>query len=212
MIEVKIKKCPFHDNEFGMPKPTDSEDVDLITNSSVSNFGDEYSDKLLSFPDIDMVSKDENLAVIIAPLIQSPGNSSEMFAIHSYMQMSYWASNKIVGAIHKIGVVEMQHYDHYMELFNALGGSPSMLPYSALSLENNSAYKDDKSIINTLIDGETLTIEQIDCVINYINVYLDVSNKYNSVNNTNICIKLLKKVRADEVKHLNKLQMLLNTQ
>lgn len=172
---------------------------------SKKNYVDEMADNLVEvmkfvdsevdYPDFDLAKKDDGvIAEWFYPIMNGDNDFSELTAINMYVgQKSMF--EEIGELMLGIGLTEMKHYGKLMEFVIKIGGKVDQKHKgSGVRLGSNA-----KEAIQIAIDGERKTID----------FYEELKSKILSIpesKTTEIALKLLSKLIADELIHLKLLR------
>lgn len=169
----------------------------------ISQYGG-FSDTSIEFPDISQLGEHAELVPHIANLYVSPFPYSEMAAIYQYMvDGAQFQNNKVVfGLLYGVGIIEMRHMDNYGELLRKISPKLNNTPIEHIAGKGFSsvsvplAKNHTEAMLNGRL-GEQITIDAIDSCQYIIEDLKNASN----MDDYEIIIQFLNKVRADEIYH-----------
>lgn len=177
----------------------------FINTNSLENLTDSlvqslrFNDPTVDYPEVEKAKEDDGvIAEWFYPIYAESNEFSELSAIYMYTNQEN-QFEEIKELMLGIGMTEMKHYGKIGELIKALGGR--------VHQRYNSKYvtigKTPREALQTAFNGEVKTIQFYDELKEKIN---DVKNSSKSTPTIEIALKLIEKLRADEVVHQQLLQ------
>lgn len=177
----------------------------FINTNSLENLTDSlvqslrFNDPTVDYPEVEKAKDDDGvIAEWFYPIYAESNEFSELSAIYMYTNQEN-QFEEIKELMLGIGMTEMKHYGKIGELIKALGGR--------VHQRYNSKYvtigKTPREALQTAFNGEVKTIQFYDELKEKIN---DVKNSSKSTPTIEIALKLIEKLRADEVVHQQLLQ------
>ena len=177
----------------------------FINTNSLENLTDSlvqslrFNDPTVDYPEVEKAKEDDGvIAEWFYPIYAESNEFSELSAIYMYTNQEN-QFEEIKELMLGIGMTEMKHYGKIGEIIKALGGK--------VHQRYNSKYvtigKTPREALQTAFNGEVKTIQFYDELKEKIN---DVKNSSKSTPTIEIALKLIEKLRADEVVHQQLLQ------
>ena len=177
----------------------------FINTNSLENLTDSlvhslrFNDPTVNYPEVEKAKKDDGvIAEWFYPIYAEINEFSELSAIYMYTNQEN-QFEEIKELMLGIGMTEMKHYGKIGELIKALGGRV----HQRYNSKNVTIGKTPREALQTAFNGEVKTIQFYDELKEKIN---DVKNSSKSTPTIEIALKLIEKLRADEVVHQQLLQ------
>ena len=171
--------------------------LENITDSLVQSL--RYNDPTVDYPEAETAKEDDGvIAEWFYPIYAESNEFSELSAIYMYTNQEN-QFEEIKELMLGIGMTEMKHYGKIGELIKALGGRV----HQRYNSKNVTIGKTPREALQTAFNGEVKTIQFYDELRDKIN---DVRNSSKSTPTIEIALKLIEKLRADEVVHQQLLQ------
>lgn len=177
----------------------------FINTNSLENLTDSlvqslrFNDPTVDYPEVERAKEDDGvIAEWFYPIYAESNEFSELSAIYMYTNQEN-QFEEIKELMLGIGMTEMKHYGKIGELIKALGGRV----HQRYNSKNVTIGKTPREALQTAFNGEVKTIQFYDELKEKIN---DVKNSSKSTPTIEIALKLIEKLRADEVVHQQLLQ------
>lgn len=177
----------------------------FINTNSLENLTDSlvqslrFNDPTVDYPEVEKAKEDDGvIAEWFYPIYAESNEFSELSAIYMYTNQEN-QFEEIKELMLGIGMTEMKHYGKIGELIKALGGRV----HQRYNSKNVTIGKTPREALQTAFNGEVKTIQFYDELKEKIN---DVKNSSKSTPTIEIALKLIEKLRADEVVHQQLLQ------
>ena len=177
----------------------------FINTNSLENLTDSlvqslrFNDPTVDYPEVERAKEDDGvIAEWFYPIYAESNEFSELSAIYMYTNQEN-QFEEIKELMLGIGMTEMKHYGKIGEIIKALGGRV----YQRYNSKNVTIGKTPREALQTAFNGEVKTIQFYDELRDKIN---DVRNSSKSTPTIEIALKLIEKLRADEVVHQQLLQ------
>lgn len=177
----------------------------FINTNSLENLTDSlvqslrFNDPTVDYPEVEKAKEDDGvIAEWFYPIYAESNEFSELSAIYMYTNQEN-QFEEIKELMLGIGMTEMKHYGKIGELIKALGGRV----HQRYNSKNVIIGKTPREALQTAFNGEVKTIQFYDELKEKIN---EVKNSSKSTPTIEIALKLIEKLRADEVVHQQLLQ------
>lgn len=171
--------------------------LENLTDSLVQSL--RFNDPTVDYPEIEKAKEDDGvIAEWFYPIYAESNEFSELSAIYMYTNQEN-QFEEIKELMLGIGMTEMKHYGKIGEIIKALGGRV----HQRYNSKNVTIGKTPREALQTAFNGEVKTIQFYDELRDKIN---DVKNSSKSTPTIEIALKLIEKLRADEVVHQQLLQ------
>lgn len=171
--------------------------LENLTDSLVQSL--RFNDPTVDYPEVEKAKEDDGvIAEWFYPIYAESNEFSELSAIYMYTNQEN-QFEEIKELMLGIGMTEMKHYGKIGEIIKALGGRV----YQRYNSKNVTIGKTPREALQTAFNGEVKTIQFYDELRDKIN---DVKNSSKSTTTIEIALKLIEKLRADEVVHQQLLQ------
>ena len=171
--------------------------LENLTDSLVQSL--RFNDPTVDYPEVEKAREDDGvIAEWFYPIYAESNEFSELSAIYMYTNQEN-QFEEIKELMLGIGMTEMKHYGKIGELIKALGGRV----HQRYNSKNVTIGKTPREALQTAFNGEVKTIQFYDELKEKIN---DVKNLSKSTPTIEIALKLIEKLRADEVVHQQLLQ------
>ena len=171
--------------------------LENLTDSLVQSL--RFNDPTVDYPEVEKAKEDDGvIAEWFYPIYAESNEFSELSAIYMYTNQEK-QFEEIKEMMLGIGMTEMKHYGKIGELIKALGGRV----HQRYNSKNVTIGKTPREALQTAFNGEVKTIQFYDELRDKIN---DVRNSSKSTPTIEIALKLIEKLRADEVVHQQLLQ------
>lgn len=177
----------------------------FINTNSLENLTDSlvqslrFNDPTVDYPEVEKAKEDDGvIAEWFYPIYAESNEFSELSAIYMYTNQEN-QFEEIKELMLGIGMTEMKHYGKIGELIKALGGRV----HQRYNSKNVTIGKTPREALQTAFNGEVKTIQFYDELKEKIN---EVKNSSKSTPTIEIALKLIDKLRADEVVHQQLLQ------
>lgn len=171
--------------------------LENLTDSLVQSL--RFNDPTIDYPEVERAKEDDGvIAEWFYPIYAESNEFSELSAIYMYTNQEN-QFEEIKELMLGIGMTEMKHYGKIGELIKALGGRV----HQRYNSKNVIIGKTPREALQTAFNGEIKTIQFYDELKEKIN---DVKNSSKSTPTIEIALKLIEKLRADEVVHQQLLQ------
>ena len=171
--------------------------LENLTDSLVQSL--RFNDPTIDYPEVEKAKEDDGvIAEWFYPIYAESNEFSELSAIYMYTNQEN-QFEEIKELMLGIGMTEMKHYGKIGELIKALGGRV----HQRYNSKNVTIGKTPREALQTAFNGEVKTIQFYDELKEKIN---DVKNLSKSTPTIEIALKLIEKLRADEVVHQQLLQ------
>lgn len=171
--------------------------LENLTDSLVQSL--RFNDPTVDYPEVEKAKEDDGvIAEWFYPIYAESNEFSELSAIYMYTNQEN-QFEEIKELMLGIGMTEMKHYGKIGELIKALGGRV----HQRYNSKNVIIGKTPREALQTAFNGEIKTIQFYDELKEKIN---DVKNSSKSTPTIEIALKLIEKLRADEVVHQQLLQ------
>lgn len=171
--------------------------LENLTDSLVQSL--RFNDPTVDYPEVEKAKEDDGvIAEWFYPIYAESNEFSELSAIYMYTNQEN-QFEEIKELMLGIGMTEMKHYGKIGELIKALGGRV----HQRYNSKNVTIGKTPREALQTAFNGEVKTIQFYDELKEKIN---DVKNSSKSTPTIEIALKLIEKLRADEVVHQQLLQ------
>ena len=177
----------------------------FINTNSLENLTDSlvqslrFNDPTVDYPEVEKAKEDDGvIAEWFYPIYAESNEFSELSAIYMYTNQEN-QFEEIKELMLGIGMTEMKHYGKIGEIIKALGGKV----HQRYNSKNVTIGKTPREALQTAFNGEVKTIQFYDELRDKIN---DVKNSSKSTTTIEIALKLIEKLRADEVVHQQLLQ------
>lgn len=171
--------------------------LENLTDSLVQSL--RFNDPTVDYPEVEKAKEDDGvIAEWFYPIYAESNEFSELSAIYMYTNQEN-QFEEIKELMLGIGMTEMKHYGKIGEIIKALGGRV----YQRYNSKNVTIGKTPREALQTAFNGEVKTIQFYDELRDKIN---DVRNSSKSTPTIEIALKLIEKLRADEVVHQQLLQ------
>ncbi len=171
--------------------------LENLTDSLVQSL--RFNDPTVDYPEVEKAKEDDGvIAEWFYPIYAESNEFSELSAIYMYTNQEN-QFEEIKELMLGIGMTEMKHYGKIGELIKALGGKV----HQRYNSKNVTIGKTPREALQTAFNGEVKTIQFYDELRDKIN---DVRNSSKSTPTIEIALKLIEKLRADEVVHQQLLQ------
>lgn len=171
--------------------------LENLTDSLVQSL--RFNDPTVDYPEVEKAKEDDGvIAEWFYPIYAESNEFSELSAIYMYTNQEN-QFEEIKELMLGIGMTEMKHYGKIGELIKALGGKV----HQRYNSKNVTIGKTPREALQTAFNGEVKTIQFYDELKEKIN---DVKNSSKSTPTIEIALKLIEKLRADEVVHQQLLQ------
>ena len=177
----------------------------FINTNSLENLTDSlvqslrFNDPTVDYPEVEKAKEDDGvIAEWFYPIYAESNEFSELSAIYMYINQEN-QFEEIKELMLGIGMTEMKHYGKIGELIKALGGRV----HQRYNSKNVTIGKTPREALQTAFNGEVKTIQFYDELKDKIN---EVKNSSKSTPTIEIALKLIEKLRADEVVHQQLLQ------
>lgn len=177
----------------------------FINTNSLENLTDSlvqslrFNDPTVDYPEVEKAKEDDGvIAEWFYPIYAESNEFSELSAIYMYTNQEN-QFEEIKELMLGIGMTEMKHYGKIGELIKALGGKV----HQRYNSKNVTIGKTPREALQIAFNGEVKTIQFYDELKEKIN---DVKNSSKSTPTIEIALKLIEKLRADEVVHQQLLQ------
>ena len=171
--------------------------LENLTDSLVQSL--RFNDPTVDYPEVEKAKEDDGvIAEWFYPIYAESNEFSELSAIYMYTNQEN-QFEEIKELMLGIGMTEMKHYGKIGEIIKALGGRV----HQRYNSKNVTIGKTPREALQTAFNGEVKTIQFYDELRDKIN---DVRNSSKSTTTIEIALKLIEKLRADEVVHQQLLQ------
>lgn len=171
--------------------------LENLTDSLVQSL--RFNDPTVDYPEVEQAKEDDGvIAEWFYPIYAESNEFSELSAIYMYTNQEN-QFEEIKELMLGIGMTEMKHYGKIGELIKALGGRV----HQRYNSKNVTIGKTPREALQTAFNGEVKTIQFYDELKDKIN---EVKNSSKSTPTIEIALKLIEKLRADEVVHQQLLQ------
>lgn len=171
--------------------------LENLTDSLVQSL--RFNDPTVDYPEVEKAREDDGvIAEWFYPIYAESNEFSELSAIYMYTNQEN-QFEEIKELMLGIGMTEMKHYGKIGEIIKALGGRV----HQRYNSKNVTIGKTPREALQTAFNGEVKTIQFYDELRDKIN---DVRNSSKSTPTIEIALKLIEKLRADEVVHQQLLQ------
>ena len=171
--------------------------LENLTDSLVQSL--RFNDPTVDYPEVEKAKEDDGvIAEWFYPIYAESNEFSELSAIYMYTNQEN-QFEEIKELMLGIGMTEMKHYGKIGEIIKALGGRV----HQRYNSKNVVIGKTPREALQTAFNGEVKTIQFYDELRDKIN---DVKNSSKSTPTIEIALKLIEKLRADEVVHQQLLQ------
>lgn len=171
--------------------------LENLTDSLVQSL--RFNDPTVDYPEVEKAKEDDGvIAEWFYPIYAESNEFSELSAIYMYTNQEN-QFEEIKELMLGIGMTEMKHYGKIGEIIKALGGRV----HQRYNSKNVTIGKTPREALQTAFNGEVKTIQFYDELRDKIN---DVKNSSKSTPTIEIALKLIEKLRADEVVHQQLLQ------
>ncbi len=171
--------------------------LENLTDSLVQSL--RFNDPTVDYPEVEKAKEDDGvIAEWFYPIYAESNEFSELSAIYMYTNQEN-QFEEIKELMLGIGMTEMKHYGKIGEIIKALGGRV----HQRYNSKNVTIGKTPREALQTAFNGEVKTIQFYDELRDKIN---DVRNSSKSTPTIEIALKLIEKLRADEVVHQQLLQ------
>lgn len=171
--------------------------LENLTDSLVQSL--RFNDPTVEYPEVEKAKEDDGvIAEWFYPIYAESNEFSELSAIYMYTNQEN-QFDEIKELMLGIGMTEMKHYGKIGEIIKALGGRV----HQRYNSKNVTIGKTPREALQTAFNGEVKTIQFYDELRDKIN---DVKNSSKSTPTIEIALKLIEKLRADEVVHQQLLQ------
>lgn len=171
--------------------------LENLTDSLVQSL--RFNDPTVEYPEVEKAKEDDGvIAEWFYPIYAESNEFSELSAIYMYTNQEN-QFEEIKELMLGIGMTEMKHYGKIGEIIKALGGRV----HQRYNSKNVTIGKTPREALQTAFNGEVKTIQFYDELRDKIN---DVKNSSKSTPTIEIALKLIEKLRADEVVHQQLLQ------
>lgn len=171
--------------------------LENLTDSLVQSL--RFNDPTVDYPEVEKAKEDDGvIAEWFYPIYAESNEFSELSAIYMYTNQEN-QFEEIKELMLGIGMTEMKHYGKIGEIIKALGGRV----HQRYNSKNVTIGKTPREALQTAFNGEVKTIQFYDELRDKIN---DVKNLSKSTPTIEIALKLIEKLRADEVVHQQLLQ------
>lgn len=171
--------------------------LENLTDSLVKSL--RFNDPTVEYPEVEKAKEDDGvIAEWFYPIYAESNEFSELSAIYMYTNQEN-QFEEIKELMLGIGMTEMKHYGKIGEIIKALGGRV----HQWYNSKNVTIGKTPREALQTAFNGEVKTIQFYDELRDKIN---DVKNSSKSTPTIEIALKLIEKLRADEVVHQQLLQ------
>ena len=171
--------------------------LENLTDSLVQSL--RFNDPTVDYPEVEKAKEDDGvIAEWFYPIYAESNEFSELSAIYMYTNQEN-QFEEIKELMLGIGMTEMKHYGKIGEIIKALGGRV----HQRYNSKNVTIGKTPREALQTAFNGEVKTIQFYDELKEKIN---DVKNSSKSTPTIEIALKLIEKLRADEVVHQQLLQ------
>lgn len=177
----------------------------LVNTNALENLTDSlvqslrFNDPTVDYPEVERAKEDDGvIAEWFYPIYAESNEFSELSAIYMYTNQEN-QFEEIKELMLGIGMTEMKHYGKIGELIKALGGRV----HQRYNSKNVTIGKTPREALQTAFNGEVKTIQFYDELKDKIN---EVKNSSKSTPTIEIALKLIEKLRADEVVHQQLLQ------
>ena len=171
--------------------------LENLTDSLVQSL--RFNDPTVDYPEVEKAKEDDGvIAEWFYPIYAESNEFSELSAIYMYTNQEN-QFEEIKELMLGIGMTEMKHYGKIGEIIKALGGRV----HQRYNSKNVTTGKTPREALQTAFNGEVKTIQFYDELRDKIN---DVKNSSKSTTTIEIALKLIEKLRADEVVHQQLLQ------
>lgn len=171
--------------------------LENLTDSLVQSL--RFNDPTVDYPEVEKAKEDDGvIAEWFYPIYAESNEFSELSAIYMYTNQEN-QFEEIKELMLGIGMTEMKHYGKIGEIIKALGGRV----HQRYNSKNVTIGKTPREALQTAFNGEVKTIQFYDELRDKIN---DVKNSSKSTTTIEIALKLIEKLRADEVVHQQLLQ------
>lgn len=171
--------------------------LENLTDSLVQSL--RFNDPTVDYPEVEKAKEDDGvIAEWFYPIYAESNEFSELSAIYMYTNQEN-QFEEIKELMLGIGMTEMKHYGKIGEIIKALGGRV----HQRYNSKNVTIGKTPREALQTAFNGEVKTIQFYDELRDKIN---DVKNSSKSTPTIEIALKLIEKLRADEVVHKQLLQ------
>ena len=171
--------------------------LENLTDSLVQSL--RFNDPTVDYPEIEKAKEDDGvIAEWFYPIYAESNEFSELSAIYMYTNQEN-QFEEIKELMLGIGMTEMKHYGKIGEIIKALGGRV----HQRYNSKNVTIGKTPREALQTAFNGEVKTIQFYDELRDKIN---EVKNSSKSTPTIEIALKLIEKLRADEVVHQQLLQ------
>ena len=158
-----------------------------------------FNGHTVDYPEVEKAKEDDGvIAEWFYPIYAESNEFSELSAIYMYTNQEN-QFEEIKELMLGIGMTEMKHYGKIGEIIKALGGRV----HQRYNSKNVTIGKTPSEALQTAFNGEVKTIQFYDELRDKIN---DVRNSSKSTPTIEIALKLIEKLRADEVVHQQLLQ------
>ena len=171
--------------------------LENLTDSLVKSL--RFNDPTVEYPEVEKAKEDDGvIAEWFYPIYAESNEFSELSAIYMYTNQEN-QFEEIKELMLGIGMTEMKHYGKIGEIIKALGGRV----HQRYNSKNVTIGKTPREALQTAFNSEVKTIQFYDELRDKIN---DVKNSSKSTPTIEIALKLIEKLRADEVVHQQLLQ------
>ena len=171
--------------------------LENLTDSLVQSL--RFNDPTVDYPEVEKAKEDDGvIAEWFYPIYAESNDFSELSAIYMYTNQEN-QFEEIKELMLGIGMTEMKHYGKIGEIIKALGGRV----HQRYNSKNVAIGKTPREALQIAFNGEVKTIQFYDELRDKIN---DVKNSSKSTPTIDIALKLIEKLRADEVVHQQLLQ------
>ena len=171
--------------------------LENLTDSLVQSL--RFNDPTVDYPEVEKAREDDGvIAEWFYPIYAESNEFSELSAIYMYTNQEN-QFEEIKELMLGIGMTEMKHYGKIGEIIKSLGGRV----HQRYNSKNVTIGKTPREALQTAFNGEVKTIQFYDELRDKIN---DVKNSSKSTPTIEIALKLIEKLRADEVVHQQLLQ------
>lgn len=171
--------------------------LENLTDSLIQSL--RFNDPTVDYPEVEKAKEDDGvIAEWFYPIYAESNEFSELSAIYMYTNQEN-QFEEIKELMLGIGMTEMKHYGKIGEIIKALGGRV----HQRYNSKNVTIGKTPREALQTAFNGEVKTIQFYDELRDKIN---EVKNSSKSTPTIEIALKLIEKLRADEVVHQQLLQ------
>lgn len=171
--------------------------LDSLTDSLVQSL--RFNDPTVDYPEVEAAKEDDGvIAEWFYPIYAGSNEFSELSAIYMYTNQES-QFEEIKELMLGIGMTEMKHYGKIGDLIKALGGKV----HQRYNSRDVSIGETPREALQLAFNNEVKTIQFYDELTEKIN---DVKKSSKSTPTIEIALKLIVKLRADEVVHQQLLQ------